>query len=67
MKTSLHAHEREQMPDWWRAGDAIPPEVVAEAIVSAIAEDRREVHVPQQVRLLGLNGVAPGSSTGCWR
>jgi NADP-dependent 3-hydroxy acid dehydrogenase YdfG len=58
--TSLHAHEREKMPDWWRAGDAIPPEVVAEAVVSAIAEDRREVHVPQQVRLLGLNGVAPG-------
>jgi len=60
VKTSLHAHEREKMPDWWRAGDAIPPEVVAEAVVSAIAEDRREVHVPQQVRLLGLNGVAPG-------
>ena len=58
--TSLHAHEREKMPDWWRAGDVIPPEVVAEAVVSAIAEDRREVHVPQQVRLLGLNGVAPG-------
>ena len=60
VETSLHAHEREKMPDWWRAGDAIPPEVVAEAVVSAIAEDRREVHVPQQVRLLGLNGVAPG-------
>lgn len=60
VKTSLHAHERERMPDWWRAGDAIPPEVVAGAIVSAIAADRREVHVPGQVRLLGLNSVAPG-------
>jgi hypothetical protein len=33
---------------------------VAEAIVHAVLEDRREVHVPGQVRLLGLNDIAPG-------
>lgn len=60
VNTSLHAHEQERMPDWYRPSDAIPAEVVAEAIVHAVAEDRREVHVPGQVRLLGLNGIAPG-------
>jgi NADP-dependent 3-hydroxy acid dehydrogenase YdfG len=60
VKTSLHAHELERMPDWYRPSDAIPPEVVAEAIVHGVLEDRREVHVPGQVRLLGLNDIAPG-------
>jgi short-subunit dehydrogenase len=60
VRTSLHAHERERMPDWFRPSDAIPPELVAEAIVDGVSEDRREVHVPGQVRLLGLNDLAPG-------
>ncbi len=60
VKTSLHAHELERMPDWYRPSDAIPPEVVAEAIVHGVLEDRRVVHVPGQVRLLGLNDIAPG-------
>jgi short-subunit dehydrogenase len=60
VKTSLHAHERERMPDWYRSGDAIPAEVVAAEIVEAIESDRRELHVPAQVRLLGLNSIAPG-------
>jgi NADP-dependent 3-hydroxy acid dehydrogenase YdfG len=60
VSTSLHAHERDTMPDWYRSEDAIPVEPVANAIVEAIEEDRREVHVPRQVRLLGLNGIAPG-------
>ena len=57
--TNLHSHERDRMPDWWRAKDAIPPEVVAEAVVAGVEADRREVFVPGQVRLLGLNSVAP--------
>jgi short-subunit dehydrogenase len=60
VKTSLHAHERERIPDWLRPSDAIPPELVAEAIVRGVIEDRREVHVPRQLRLLGLNSLAPG-------
>lgn len=60
VKTKLHAHERERMPDWWRPGDAIRPEAVAEAIVAGVEQDRRELHVPGQVRLLGLNSLAPG-------
>jgi short-subunit dehydrogenase len=57
--TDLHSHEPEQMPDWWRRGEKIKPEAVADAIVEAVVEDRREVHVPASVRLLGLNDLAP--------
>lgn len=57
--TSLHA-DADQLPDWRNSHDAIPPELVAEATLEAIEEDRREVHVPGRVRLLGLNGIAPG-------
>jgi 3-oxoacyl-[acyl-carrier protein] reductase len=57
--TSLHA-EAEQLPDWRNSHDAIPPELVAEATLEAIEEDRREVYIPAQVRMLGLNGIAPG-------
>lgn len=57
--TDLHAHERERMPDWYRGGDAIRPEKVAEAIVKVVEEDDRAAYVPSIVRLLGLNGIAP--------
>jgi NADP-dependent 3-hydroxy acid dehydrogenase YdfG len=60
VKTSLHAHEPERVPDWLRPSEAIPPGLVAEAIVRGVIEDRREVHVPRQLRLLGLNALAPG-------
>jgi NADP-dependent 3-hydroxy acid dehydrogenase YdfG len=60
VSTDLHRHEDERMPDWWRRGEKVEPEAVAEAIVNAVVEDRREVHVPANVRLLGLNDVAPG-------
>lgn len=58
--TELHSHELEHMPDWWRRGEKIEPEVVAEAIVDGVVSDRREVFVPANIRLLGLNSVAPG-------
>jgi hypothetical protein len=47
------------MPDWWRRGEDIEPEAVAEAIVNAVIQDRREVHIPGNVRLLGLNALFP--------
>jgi short-subunit dehydrogenase len=58
--TDLHAHERESTPDWLKPGSAIPAETVADAILAAVEADRREVHVPGNVRLLGLNSLAPG-------
>ncbi len=60
VRTDLHRHEGERMPDWWRRGKKIEPEVVAEAIVKGVTEDQREVHVPANVRMLGLNSLAPG-------
>jgi 3-oxoacyl-[acyl-carrier protein] reductase len=57
--TDLHAHERDRMPDWYRADRAIPPADVAAAIVTAVEEDARTAYVPGIVRLLGLNGIAP--------
>jgi short-subunit dehydrogenase len=57
--TDLHAHERDRMPDWYRSDEALPPAEVAAAIIEAITEDRRQVHVPGLVRALGLNGLSP--------
>jgi 3-oxoacyl-[acyl-carrier protein] reductase len=59
VQSSLHA-EAGQLPDWRNSHHAIPPELVAEETIEAIESDRREVHIPRQVRLLGLNDVAPG-------
>jgi short-subunit dehydrogenase len=59
VKTAIHDRAT-QLPDWRDSEGAIEAEEVAEATVAAIEEDRREVHVPRVVRLMGLNGVAPG-------
>jgi short-subunit dehydrogenase len=57
--TDLHA-EAEQLPDWRDTDGAIPAADVADALLKAVEEDRREVHVPANVRLLALNDLAPG-------
>jgi len=57
--TDLHA-EAEQLPDWRDSDGAIPATDVADAVLKAVEEDRREVHVPANVRLLALNDLAPG-------
>ena len=59
VRTDLHAHERERMPDWYRSEDAIDAEAVAAAIVDAVEGDRRSAFVPGIVRALGINGLAP--------
>lgn len=57
--TDLHSHEPDRLPDWRRADEAIDPAEVAAAILAAVRDDQAEVFVPSQVRLLGLNGIAP--------
>lgn len=57
--TGLHAHERDRLPDWRKNEDELPPERLAEAIVAAVGADRRQVHLPRVVGLLGINGIAP--------
>jgi len=57
--TELHA-EATQLPDWRRSEEEVPAEEVAWATIEAVEGDRREVHIPRQVRLLALNDLAPG-------
>jgi short-subunit dehydrogenase len=59
VETTLHDHQRERLPDWRRDENTIPAADVARAAIDAVEADRREVHVPAAVRLLGLNDLAP--------
>jgi short-subunit dehydrogenase len=61
IKSSLHDHERERMPSWYKLDRSAPPEPLAEAIVSGVEKDRREVFYPPNVRLLRVvHGLNPG-------
>lgn len=59
VESALHDHQRERLPTWRRGGNEIPAEQAAADILAAIESDRREVHTPKLVKLLGLNGLAP--------
>ncbi|MEA2154745.1 MAG: hypothetical protein QOE11_885 [Solirubrobacteraceae bacterium] len=61
IRTSLHDHERERMPEWYRGGpDAAPPEELSELIVKAIEQDARSVHYRSAVKHMGmLHGLSP--------
>ena len=53
--TSLHDHEKDRMPAWYRGGpQAAPAEGLAEKIVAAIEDDERAVYYPPLVRALGI-------------
>ena len=62
--TSLHDHEKDRMPSWYRGGpDAVPAAKLASKIVEAVEEDRRSLYYPPIVRLLGiLHNVTPKGS-----
>src|SRR3954449_11027283 len=52
---SLHDHEKDRMPAWYRGGPrAAPPEALAQKIIEAVEEDRRALYYPPIVRLLGI-------------
>jgi short-subunit dehydrogenase len=58
--THLHDHETATMPSWYRGGDAAAGvDRLAAAILRGVEADRRAVYYPAEVRLLGLNGLAP--------
>jgi short-subunit dehydrogenase len=60
IRSSLHDHEKERMPAWYRADRTFPPEPLARAIVEGVAKERREVFYPPSVRLLRIvHGVNP--------
>jgi short-subunit dehydrogenase len=59
--TSLHDHEKATMPPWYEAGGRrAPAEALAVRILKAVEADRRDLHYPPHVRLLGaLHAVSP--------
>jgi short-subunit dehydrogenase len=59
IETDLHDHERHLLPDWRKNEDELPAELLAERILAAVEADKRQLHVPWVVRLLGINGIAP--------
>jgi short-subunit dehydrogenase len=61
IKSSLHDHEKDRMPPWYRLDRTVPPEPLAKAIVEGVEKDRREVFFPSNVRLLRIvHGLNPG-------
>jgi len=62
--TSLHDHEKDRMPSWYRGGpEAAPAAKLAAKIVEAVEEDKRALYYPPIVRLLGiLHNVTPKGS-----
>jgi short-subunit dehydrogenase len=59
--TSLHDHEKDHMPAWYRGGPrAAPASELAQRIVKAVEDDERAVYYPPLVRALGVaHGVNP--------
>jgi short-subunit dehydrogenase len=56
--TRLHAHEEATMPAWYD-GRRADPAVLARLVLDAVEADRRAVVHPRQIRLLGLDAIAP--------
>jgi short-subunit dehydrogenase len=67
--TSLHDHEKERMPTWYRGGpNAVPAAELAQKVLAGIESDARSVHHPPLVRLLGaLHNLSPRSSDALLR
>jgi short-subunit dehydrogenase len=61
IRSALHDHEKERMPDWYRLERSVPPEPLAQAILEGIEKGKREVFYPPNVRLLRVvHGLRPG-------
>ena len=67
--TSLHDHEKERMPSWYRGGaKAAPARTMADHVLRGVERDARFVHHPPLVRLLGIvNGVSPQAADAMLR
>ena len=60
VETSLHDHERDRMPDWYRLDRRAPAGPLGEQVVEAVERDRRELFYPPLVRMLRVvNGISP--------
>jgi short-subunit dehydrogenase len=60
IETSLHDHELDHMPEWYRLDRRAPAGPLGEQIVRAVEKDQRELFYPPLVRALRVaNGVSP--------
>jgi short-subunit dehydrogenase len=60
IQSSLHDHEKERMPDWYKLERAVPAEPLAQAVLEGVERDRREVFHPPNVKLLRIaHGLRP--------
>jgi short-subunit dehydrogenase len=60
IETSLHDHELDRMPDWYRLDRRAPAGPLGERVVEAVENDRRELFYPPIVRALRVvNGISP--------
>jgi short-subunit dehydrogenase len=58
--TSLHDHELDHMPDWYRMDRRAPAGPLGEQVVQAVEDDQRELFYPPLVRMLRIaNGISP--------
>ena len=58
--TSLHDHEKDRLPDWYRPGTSVPAAEMAAAIIKGVESDARGVYHPPVVRLLRIvHGISP--------
>ena len=58
--TSLHDHELDHMPDWYRMDRRAPAGPLGAQVVEAVESDRRELFYPPLVRALRVvNGISP--------
>jgi short-subunit dehydrogenase len=60
IETSLHDHELDHMPDWYRMDRRAPAGPLGEKVVEAVEHDQRELFYPPLVRMLRVvNGISP--------
>jgi NADP-dependent 3-hydroxy acid dehydrogenase YdfG len=60
IKTSLHDHELDRMPDWYRVERRAPAGPLGEQVAEAVEKDQRELFYPPLVRMLRVvNGISP--------
>ena len=60
--TSLHDHEMDRMPDWYRLDRRSPAGPLGEQVVEAVEKDQRELFYPSTVRMLRVvNGISPAA------
>jgi NADP-dependent 3-hydroxy acid dehydrogenase YdfG len=58
--TTIHDHELDHMPDWYRMDHRAPAGPLGERVVDAVAGDQRELFYPPLVRMLRIaNGLSP--------